>query len=165
MQTRRNWPEFLVTLACFSLVIVGWLAVVDMRETGPSRSRSSASDPPSKVPRLELAKSERIVKTHTTFPAPLKASNVRIAKWSWLKNKPGSVMTANFSLENNGDAAVMDIQISCKLRGKSGTVLDTVKQTIYDEIPPWDAKRFTNIDFGFIDEQSDSALCTIVDVQ
>ena len=73
-------------------------------------------------------------------------------------------MMASFTIHNGNDFPVKDIQIECPLSARSGTKIDSVKQTVYEIIPANSSKTFREVNMGFIRDQAKSATCEVVDV-
>lgn len=81
----------------------------------------------------------------------------------WHKGGFGSVMVADFTIENQSDQYIKDIQITCFAYGKSETLIDRNCRTIYENIPPKKTKTFRKINMGFIHSQTASVSCRIDD--
>ena len=90
------------------------------------------------------------------------AKNLTITKWEWSLGGLGTVMQANFTIENKNPFRVKDLKFKCQTMGGSDTVLSTPTYTLYEEIPPNTSKRFTMVNMGFVNSQSKRANCEIV---
>jgi len=73
-------------------------------------------------------------------------------------------MEANFTVQNKSKYNIKDITIKCIHSAKSGTVIDTNTQTIYDVVKANSTKTFPKVDMGFIHSQANSSSCYISDL-
>jgi hypothetical protein len=87
-----------------------------------------------------------------------------ISKFNWYKDGFGSVMTAAFTIKNDGDEDVKDIEIKFVHSAPSGTVIDSNTRTIYEIVPAHKSRTFRNFDMGFINSQASSSSCGIEDL-
>jgi len=85
--------------------------------------------------------------------------------FTWSTDELGSLMFANFSIENNSSYTVKDIEITCIHSGKSGTTIDRNTRTIYDVVKAHSKKRFQRFNMGFIHSQVASSGCRIDDLE
>lgn len=84
--------------------------------------------------------------------------------FSWSKAGFENIMEANFTIQNKSRYDIKDITITCVHSAKSGTVIDTNKQTIYDVVKVNSTKKFQNVNMGFIHSQAHSSSCYISDL-
>jgi hypothetical protein len=87
-----------------------------------------------------------------------------IAKFRWYKEDISSIMMATFTIKNDGNTPVKDIEIKCVHSAPSGTVIDSNTRTIYQVIPPHKARTFRDFNMGFINSQASSSNCGIEDL-
>jgi hypothetical protein len=97
-------------------------------------------------------------------PHDLALKNTQITKFSWHKDGFDTIMKANFTIKNDGDVAVKDIQIKCVHSAPSGTVIDENTRTIYEIIPAHKNRTFRDFDMGFIHSQAARSSCRIEDL-
>lgn len=97
-----------------------------------------------------------------TPPPESPALKVSIKKWNWMKGGFGGIMIATFTIRSDNPYSVKDLGIECELSGKSGTVIDSIAQTIYDIIPANSTKAFPEVNMGFIRAQTAGAECKVV---
>jgi hypothetical protein len=91
-------------------------------------------------------------------------ANASIVKFTWHKAAFDTVMDANFTVRNNNDFPVKDLEITCEHSASSGTVIDHNTRTIYQVVPPHSIQSFRNFDMGFIHSQAASSGCVIADL-
>lgn len=88
------------------------------------------------------------------------AKDVKL-EYSWKKEGFDNVMMANFTIKNNSNAQIKDIEITCTHFAKSGTRIDSNARTIYDVVPAKSKKLFADFNMGFIHSQAESSACSI----
>jgi len=85
-------------------------------------------------------------------------------KTSWWPAGFGNILEATFTITNNNERALTDINITCTTYAQSGTQLSKVRHTLYNNFP---AKHITTIkdaNLGFINSQTHKVGCHIADV-
>ena len=99
-------------------------------------------------------------------PSPKKVAmeNVKI-DFSWGKTGFDNVMEANFTVTNNSQYQIKDIEITCTHYAKSGTRIDSNERTIYAVVPPKRKKTFEKFNMGFIHSQAEKTACVITDLK
>lgn len=100
----------------------------------------------------------------TPSPKEIAMQNVKL-DFSWTKEGFGNVMEANFTITNNSEHQIKDIEIKCTHYAKSGTQIDSNSRTIYDVVPAKSKKTIKNFNMGFIHSQSERTGCAITDLK
>ena len=104
--------------------------------------------------------------TASSGPSPKKvAMNNVDLYFSWGKEGFGNVMEANFTITNNSEYQIKDIEITCTHYAKSGTRIDSNERTIFDVIPAKSKKKFDKFNMGFIHSQAEKTGCKITDLK
>ncbi len=102
----------------------------------------------------------------TRKPTPLEEARMHTdLEFEWRKGGFDNVMKADFTISNNSNHNIKDIEITCTNYAKSGTQLDRNKRTIYDVINSLNSKKFEKFNMGFIHSQVDSTICNISDLK
>lgn len=83
--------------------------------------------------------------------------------FSWGTDGLGMLMKANFTIRNNSDHAIKDIQIKCEHYANSGTKIDKNTQVVYEVVEAHSKRSFRDFDMGFIRDQVRSSSCAIDD--
>lgn len=96
-------------------------------------------------------------------PKEIAMKNVEL-DFSWTKEGFGNVMEANFTITNNSDHQIKDIEITCTHYAKSGTRIDSNERTIYDVVPAKSKKTIKKFNMGFIHSQAEKTGCVITDL-
>jgi hypothetical protein len=94
----------------------------------------------------------------------LAAAQTQITKFSWHKGGFDSIMMATFSIKNDGDHDVKDINVRCTHSAPSGTVIDQNEQTIYEIVKAHSTRKFREVNMGFIASQAASSSCEVAGV-
>ena len=72
-----------------------------------------------------------------------------------------SIMTADFTLTNNSDYDVKDLEIECDHTGESGTVMDSNTRTIYKVVPAHQKIKVRRFNMGFANSQTVKTYCKV----
>lgn len=83
--------------------------------------------------------------------------------FSWGKEGFGSIMKADFTIQNNSDYDIKDIKILCVHYAKSGTQIDKNERIVYEIISAGSTKSYPNYNMGLIHEQANRSSCLIED--
>jgi len=104
--------------------------------------------------------------TTASAPSPKKIAmeNVEL-DFSWGKEGFGNVMEANFTITNNSEYQIKDIEITCTHYAKSGTRIDSNERTIFDVVPAKSKKKLDKFNMGFIHSQAEKTGCVITDLK
>lgn len=73
-------------------------------------------------------------------------------------------MEADFTVKNDGDKDIKDLEIKCRHYAKSGTEIDSNTRTIYDVVKAHSVKKFKKVNMGFIHSQAAQSSCGITDL-
>jgi len=85
--------------------------------------------------------------------------------FSWSKTGFDNIMEGTFTITNNSQHQIKDIEITCTHYAKSGTRIDSNKRTIYDVVPAKSKQTFVKFNMGFIHSQSEKTGCSITDLK
>ena len=81
--------------------------------------------------------------------------------FTWSAQAMGSIMEADFTVTNNSQTDIKDIEIRCDYFGKSQTRVDHAERVIFDVIPAKSSKVFPKFSMGFMSNQTNQAACKI----
>jgi hypothetical protein len=90
-------------------------------------------------------------------------ANLRIDGFSWEADGFGNVMVATFMVNNKNPVSVRDVEISCGLSARSGTIINLTKRTIYESIDRKSYLSVREMNMGFIDSQATRSKCIVTD--
>jgi hypothetical protein len=74
-------------------------------------------------------------------------------------------MLLTVPIENKGDRAVNDIELTCTHSGNSGTVIDRNKKVLYETVPAKKRRTFKDFNMGLIHLQASRSGCDITDLK
>jgi hypothetical protein len=97
-------------------------------------------------------------------PHTVALQSTSITKFSRHKEGFGNVMEATFTIKNDGEMPVKDIQVRCTHSAPSGTVIDSNERTIYEIVAAHKSRTFHDFNMGFIDSQAARSSCEISDL-
>ena len=143
------------------IVPFGWLGVVLLmfiaspRNTAPRNTATLSSS----------TDSASTTSTSTPSESP-KAAALRQAKidFNWSKGGFGSIMEADFTIQNPSNYTIKDIEVTCTHFANSGTEIDSNTRTIYESVPAKGKKVIKNFNMGFIHSQAKKTSCEIEDL-
>jgi hypothetical protein len=82
----------------------------------------------------------------------------------WAKRGFGTVMMADFKLQNPTPYRLKDFEVTCTSFGASGTEIDRNKKVIYEVIEPKSTKSLKHVNMGFVNTQAASTSCELTDL-
>lgn len=95
------------------------------------------------------------------IPSPQEAAKNVDLEFTWRKVGSGSIMEADFVVENGNRFAVKDIRIVCVHTAPSGTLIDRSRKTIYEIIPGDSSASFKKVNMGFLHSQAKTSRCGV----
>ena len=130
--------------------------------------------PPSKGNSTEPAKSE-VAAVETAPPAALtlplasepqvpaaELARLRISSQTWRRGGLGSKALVTFTLRNDNDYAVKDVEIVCSFARRDGSHLTDRSRVLADPVGMRSRKTFARIPVGFVNVNADQAKCSLV---
>lgn len=135
------------------------ILIVFMFFTWPSSSLTTGGTQPETT--KTAAEAEADLREFRLRNHKLDLDKLQISKENWTTGGFGTVMMYDFSVTNNADAPMKDLQLECTTYGASGTKLNTLEYTLYEKIPEGKTRTFRDLNIGFIDGQSARAHCVI----
>jgi hypothetical protein len=177
---RRSWTENMADAVWFrrgllwllAAIIVGcgvWL-VTDASEGNvtagePVKLALASVDPaPGAVPPAHQAAA-------VTEPAAARApeaaglDHLRISSQTWRRGGLGSKALVTFTLRNDNDYAVKDVEIACAFTRRDGSHLTDRNRVIADTVGMKSRKTFAHVPVGFVNVNADQARCSLVAAQ
>ncbi len=118
---------------------------------------AEATDLAEKPVTFNPATSEAIAPEQAT---PL--DGLKISSQSWRRGGLGSNALITFTLRNNNDYAVGDIEIYCAFARRDGSHLTDRSRLIHDTVNMKSRKTFARLHVGFVNVNASGAKCTLV---
>jgi hypothetical protein len=99
----------------------------------------------------------------TASVEPAALSGLKISSQSWRRAGLGSNALVTFTLRNDNDYAVKDIEIACSFSRQDGSHLTDRKRLIPDVVVNMKSRKtFARMHFGFVNIYANKAKCTPV---
>jgi hypothetical protein len=109
----------------------------------------------------------------TAEPAPTPASEaqtrataeldrLRISSQTWRRGGLGSKALVTFTLRNDNDYAVKDIEVVCAFARRDGSHLTDRSRVLADTVGMKSRKTFARVPVGFVNVNADQAKCSLV---
>jgi hypothetical protein len=92
----------------------------------------------------------------------LPLDGLKISSQSWRRAGLGSKALVTFTLRNNNDYAVKDIEIACAFNRRDGSHLTDRTRLIRDTVNMKSRKTFARMHVGFININASQAKCSLV---
>jgi len=89
-------------------------------------------------------------------------NGLSISSQSWRRGGLGSKALVTFTLRNNNDYAVKDIELVCAFARQDGSHLTDRKRVIPDTVNMKSRKTFARVLVGFVNVSASRAKCTPV---
>jgi|GEM_PF-748373 len=95
-----------------------------------------------------------------------KEAALRQAKidFKWKTGGFGSVMIADFTIQNPSNYAIKDLEVTCTHFASSGTKIDSNTRTIYELVPAKGKKIVKGFNMGMINSQASTSSCSVEDL-
>jgi hypothetical protein len=95
-------------------------------------------------------------------PAMAELGRIRISSQTWRRGGLGSKALVTFTLRNDNDYAVKDVEIVCAFARRDGSHLTDRSRVLADLVSMKSRKTFARIPVGFVNVNADQARCSLV---
>ncbi|WP_407189302.1 hypothetical protein [Bradyrhizobium centrosematis] len=95
-------------------------------------------------------------------PAMAELARLRISSQTWRRGGLGSKALVTFTLRNDNDYAVKDVEIVCAFARRDGSHLTDRSRVLADPVSMRSRKTFARIPVGFVNVNADQAKCSLV---
>jgi cytoskeletal protein RodZ len=142
----------------------------DPKAADPKAADPKAADPKAADPKAADA-GDAAAPTAVTQPtvpeaaAPAEAppvNGLKISSQSWRRGGLGSNALVTFTLRNNNDYAVKDVEIACAFARKDGSHLTDRSRVIPGTVRMKSRKTFARLHVGFVNVNANKAKCALV---
>ncbi|MEY9361618.1 hypothetical protein ABH994_004339 [Bradyrhizobium yuanmingense] len=93
-------------------------------------------------------------------PATAELGRLRISSQTWRRGGLGSKALVTFTLRNDNDYAVKDVEIVCAFTRRDGSHLTDRSRVLADPVSMKSRKTFVRIPIGFVNVNADQAKCS-----
>ena len=125
-------------------------------EQAKSELAAVATPPSGDPPRAASLASEAQV------PAMADLGRLRISSQTWRRGGLGSKALVTFTLRNDNDYAVKDVEIVCAFARRDGSHLTDRSRVLADPVSMKSRKTFARVPVGFVNVNADQAKCSLV---
>ena len=94
--------------------------------------------------------------------AAAELDRLKISSQTWRRGGLGSKALVTFTLRNDNDYAVKDLEIVCAFTRRDGSHLTDRNRVVADTVTMKSRKTFARIPVGFINVNADQAKCSLV---
>jgi hypothetical protein len=149
--SRRSFPWLAV------LVLVGggaWglMSASEGNENDAVEMATVSTDPaPSTTPATVAAQAS----------APAELDHMRISSQTWRRGGLGSRALVTFTLRNDNDYAVKDVEIFCSFTRRDGSHLTDRRHLLPDTVNMKSRKTFAHVQVGFVNVNASQARCSL----
>jgi hypothetical protein len=96
----------------------------------------------------------------TASPEAMPVNGLKISSQSWRRGGLGSKALVTFTLRNDNDYAVKDIEIACVFSRRDGSHLTDRKRILPDMVNMKSRRTFERLHIGFVNIYANKAKCT-----
>jgi hypothetical protein len=100
--------------------------------------------------------------TQAQAPASAELDRLKISSQTWRRGGLGSKALVTFTLRNDNDYAVKDLEIVCAFARRDGSHLTDRSRVLADTVNMKSRKTFARVAVGFINVNADQAKCALV---
>ena len=93
---------------------------------------------------------------------PAGLDRLRISSQTWRRGGLGSKALVTFTLRNDNDYAVKDVEIACAFTRRDGSHLTDRSRVLAETVSMKSRKTFARVPVGFINVNADQAKCSLV---
>ncbi|QDF38649.1 hypothetical protein [Bradyrhizobium symbiodeficiens] len=95
-------------------------------------------------------------------PVVAELGRLRISSQTWRRGGLGSRALVTFTLRNDNDYAVKDVEIVCAFARRDGSHLTDRSRVLADPVSMKSRKTFARVPVGFVNVNADQAKCSLV---
>ena len=126
---------------------------------------SEANVAPTRPVKLALASVEPPSPTtvsNTSAAEVASLDRMRISSQTWRRGGLGSKALVTFTLRNDNDYAIKDVEIVCAFTRRDGSHLTDRSRVLTDTVGMKSRKTFARVPVGFVNVNADQAKCSLV---
>jgi len=148
-------------LGLASALLVGggvWLLMPTSQSNGTEQVSLAAVEP-------EPTASQAPAPAATPAGEAAELDRMRISSQTWRRGGLGSRALVTFTLRNDNDYAVKDLELFCKFTRRDGSHLTDRKRLVPETVKMKSRKTFAQVQVGFVNVNADKAKCSVVSAQ
>ena len=98
----------------------------------------------------------------TAAPEPAGLDRLKISSQTWRRGGLGAKALVTFTVRNDNDYAVKDVEIACAFARRDGSHLTDRSRVLADTVSMKSRKTFARVPVGFVNVNADQAKCSLV---
>jgi hypothetical protein len=154
------WLPVLLIAALVAALV--WLGSDREAASEPAQPAIVAVEAPASSPTVVSPDPAAATEVPNPPADPPAVNGLSISSQSWRRGGLGSKALVSFTLRNNNDYAVKDIELVCAFTRRDGSHLTDRKRVIPDTLTMRSRKTFAHMLFGFVNINASSAKCAPV---
>ncbi|WP_409188287.1 hypothetical protein [Bradyrhizobium sp. RDM4] len=100
--------------------------------------------------------------SETSAAEPVGLDRLEISSQTWRRGGLGSKALVTFTVRNDNDYAVKDVEIVCAFARRDGSHLTDRSRVLADTVGMKSRKTFARVPVGFVNVNADQAKCSLV---
>jgi hypothetical protein len=173
LYSKFTWlPAVLIAGLGAWMLLPGWSK--NTAESEPVRLATAATAQPVQSPPTDAAQglfapqdgslfnSETMPVEAITPAETAPVDGLKISSQSWRRGGLGSKALVTFTLRNDNDYAVKDIEIFCSFARRDGSHLTDRRRVIHDTVSMKSRRTFARMHVGFVNINANQAKCSLV---
>ena len=128
----------------------------------PPSEGSVAPTEPTKLAQANIDPVAPTTASDTSAAAAAGLDRMRISSQTWRRGGLGSKALVTFTVRNDNDYAVKDVEIVCAFTRRDGSHLTDRGRVLADIVGMKSRKTFARVPVGFVNVNADQATCSLV---
>lgn len=149
---KRGFLWLLATLVVGSAV---WLLM-------PPSEGNVAQTEPVKLALASIAPAPPTTASDVSAAEAAGLDRMKISSQTWRRGGLGSKALVTFTVRNDNDYAVKDVEIVCAFTRRDGSHLTDRSRVLADTVGMKSRKTFARVPVGFVNVNADQAMCSLV---
>jgi len=151
------WPKRGLLWLLAALVVGGavWLLM-------PPSEGNVAQTEPTKLTLASIDPTPPTAASDTSAAEAAAIDRMKISSQTWRRGGLGSKALVTFTVRNDNDFAVKDVEIVCAFTRRDGSHLTDRSRVLADIVGMKSHKTFARVPVGFVNVNADQAICSLV---
>ena len=151
------WPKRGLLWLLAALVVGGavWLLM-------PPSEGNVAQTEPAKLALASIGPTPPTAASDTSAAEAAELDRIKISSQTWRRGGLGSKALFTFTVRNDNDFAVRDVEIVCAFTRRDGSHLTDRSRVLADIVGMKSRKTFARVPVGFVNVNADQATCSLV---
>jgi hypothetical protein len=142
-------------LAAFVVGGAVWLLI-------PPSEGNLAQTEPAKLALASVDPTSSTIASDTSAAEAAELDRMKISSQTWRRGGLGSKALVTFTVRNDNDYAVKDVEIVCAFTRRDGSHLTDRSRVLADIVGTKSRKTFARVPVGFVNVNADQATCSLI---